>query len=107
MATEKQHSSQKRPPNFSIEIPGGEIKKNINLEKLLLVRSFLTSTLNKQVKNSIIIGELLNSWIKEQLGGHTPREDRPFPSTSSKVTRKDVDQRLQILMGNIHLHGNQ
>jgi len=27
MATEKQHSFQIRPPNFRIEIPGGEIKK--------------------------------------------------------------------------------
>lgn len=87
MATEKQHSSQKHPPNFRKEIPGDDIyiKKNRILEKLQLVRSYLTSTLNKPIKSRIIIEELLDFWIKLQLGGDTLREDHPFPSTNSKV----------------------
>jgi len=61
----------------------------------------LTSTLNKQVKKQYYYRHL------EHIGGDTPREDHTVPSTSSKVTRKDVDQMLKMLMGNIHLNGNQ
>ena len=67
----------------------------------------MTSTLNKPIKSRIIIEELLDFWIKLQLGGDTPREDHPFPSANSKVKWKDGDQGLKMLIGNLHLHGNQ
>ncbi|CAC5372619.1 unnamed protein product [Mytilus coruscus] len=96
MATEKQDSSRKRPPNFRIEIPGDETVKSRILEKLQRVKSYLTSTLNKQVNNSLIIEELLDFWIKQQLGSDNTKELHPFPSTYSQTRRQDVDQELFV-----------
>ncbi|CAC5400882.1 unnamed protein product [Mytilus coruscus] len=96
MATEKQDSSRKRPPNFRIEIPGDETVKSRILEKLQRVKSYLTSTLNKPVNNSLIIEELLDFWIKQQIGSDNLKELHPFPSTYSQTRHQDVDQGLFV-----------
>ncbi|CAC5421807.1 unnamed protein product [Mytilus coruscus] len=96
MATEKQDSSRKRPSNFRIEIPGDETVKSRILEKLQRVKSYLTSTLNKPVNNGLIIEELLDFWIKQQLGSDNSKELHPFPSTYSQTRRQDVDQGLFV-----------
>ncbi|CAG2202776.1 unnamed protein product [Mytilus edulis] len=96
MATEKQDSSRKRPPNFRIEIPGDETVKSRILEKLQKVKGYLTSTLNKPVNNSLIIEELLDFWIKQQLGSDNSKELHPFPSTYSQTRSQDVDQGLFV-----------
>ncbi|CAC5410208.1 unnamed protein product [Mytilus coruscus] len=74
MATEKQDSSRKRPPNFRIEIPGDETVKSRILEKL----------------------QRRNFWIKQQLGSDNTKELHPFPSTYSQTRRQDVDQGLFV-----------
>ncbi|CAC5389744.1 unnamed protein product [Mytilus coruscus] len=96
MATEKQDFSQKRPLNFRIEIPGDETVKSRILEKLQKAKSYLTSTWNKPVNNSLIIEELLDFWIKQHLGSDNSKKLHPFPSTYSQTRRQDVDQGLFV-----------
>ncbi|KAJ8322416.1 hypothetical protein KUTeg_000025 [Tegillarca granosa] len=94
-------STQKRPVNFRIEIPGdGEFKQKIQ-NQFQRVKNYITANLNKKrIDNGVVMEQLLEFWLKNkmsQLNESEPPE--VFPCLYKQVRRDQVNEPIFLTVG--------